>query len=532
MAISRLNTQVAFVPFLSTHTGRNALQPSELDKQFVVRSAYVGRPQQDKDIGIPTPTYIENVLPTSQGWESVSYAPKVPGRTGARFGQIFVLKSGIENNVLYAPSQGRDFVNYSGVWAEGPYTYNYAGMVTHAYARLKSYICYQRQKVFEYTYAGKAFRTVTLKGLDISNIDGITAANSALIAWNETSIFWSSFIDPEDFVPSLSSGAGTQNPTQVRGKIVACLPAADGFIIYTTANAIFAAWSGNIRFPWKFTEITGSSGITSPEHVTHDANFDGHFAWTVDGLQMVTRKEARQMFPEVTDFLVGKLVEEYIGPTHLQNHQNEADVFNSTTQTWNTQPVGPNLFQQFHLPRQPWVKVCLIGARYLLISYGYERTGIYDWVIVYDFALERYGKLKVRHTDAFNYQPQPGEAHAVKESIGFLNEQGEVSVVEFAQLGRGTGILVYGKLQAAQGRWLEITATEIQTVKDVNPSLLIVPVWDGINHERANIPLPVTDTRNLRTWRSRVACASASLLIFGSFSISSIQLEFNILGDR
>lgn len=532
MPISRLNTQTAFIPFLSTQVGRNVLQPSELDKNFVVRTSYVGRPQQDKDIGIPMPTYIENLLPTTQGWESVSYVPKVNGRPEAKFAQIFNLKSGTENNVLYSPSQGRDYINYLGVWAKGPYTENFAGIVTHAYVQLRSFISYQRQKVIEYNYVGKAFRLINLKGIDPKNIEGITSANNALIAWNETTIFWSSFIDPEDFVPSLSSGAGSQNPTQVRGRIVACLPAADGFIIYTTANAVAASWSGNIRFPWKFTEILGSSGINSIEHVTHDANYEGHVVWSVDGLQLVSKREAKPIFPEITDFLTGKLVEEYIGPTGLQSHQTVATVFNSESQSWNEQLPGPNLLQQFNLPQVPWVKLCLVGSRYLIISYGYRDEGNYDWAIVYDFSLERYGKLKIRHVDAFNYIAQAGEAPTVKSNIGFLAQNGEVTIVDFAQHGRGTGVLIYGKLQTAHGRWLQAEEIEIQTVKDVNPDLLVAPSFDGTNLEDAEIPTVILDTENVKKWALRLTGASMSLVISGAFSIASILFKFQDSGDR
>lgn len=532
MPFARLNTQVAFVPFLSTDLGRNVLHSTEMDKQFVVRSLYVGRLQQDKDIGIPQPTYIENVLPTSAGWDSVSYTTKINGRPGARFDKLINLKSGSETNILYSPAQGRNYVNYSGVWAEGPFNDKFAGLVTSAYIKLRSFIAYQRQKVIEYDFSGKAFKNVTLKGLDFQNIDGITAANNALIAWNETTIFWSSFIDPEDFVPSLSSGAGSQNPTQARGKIVACLPAADGFIIYTTANAIAASWSGSIRYPWKFTEVVGSAGITSIEHVTYDANFEGHFAWTVDGLQLVTKREAKQVYPEISDFLTGKLVEEYIGPTALQSHNSLADAFNSATQTWASRLIGPNLLQQFHLTVDPWVKLCLLGTRYFLISYGYKQTGIYDWVIVYDLVLQRYGKLKISHVDAFNYVVQPGEAPEVRNSIGFLAEDGMVSVVDFDQHLRGSGVLLYGRLQVAQGRWIEATSVEIQTVKDVNPSLLVIPTYDGLNPEQAEVPMPIIDTKNLCKWAMRTSGANISLLISGAFSISSILFEFNMLGDR
>lgn len=532
MPTARLNTQVAFIPFLSTQLGPNVLQSSELDKQFVVRSSYVGRVQQDRDIGIPQPSYIENVLPTTHGWDSVTYTTKINGIAGAQFDQLINLKSGTENNILYSPAQGRNYINYSGVWAVGPFFGNFAGLVTSAYTKLRSFICYQRQRILEYSFANKAFNDITLTGLDLSNIDGITAANNAMIAWNDTTVFWSSFITPTDFTPSLSSGAGSQNPTQVRGKIVACLPIADGFIIYTTANAIAASWSGNIRYPWRFTEIPGSSGIQKAEHVTYESTLDGHFAWTLDGLQLVTKREAKQVYPEITDFLTGKLVEEFVGPTDLQSHHSVADCFNSASQTWNDRPSGHNLLAQYYLPTQPRVKLALIGGRYLLISYGYRDPEILDWVIVYDLTLERYGKLKIPHVDAFNYVVQPGDSPTVKESIGFLARNGEVTVIDFSLRGRGTGILLYGKLEISQGRWIEATGLRLQTIKDCTPALVVIPSFDGVGHETPEVAMPVLDSKNSVHWRMRSAGLNVSFLLTGTFSIAALVAEFNILGDR
>lgn len=533
MPTGRLNTQVAFIPFLSTQIGPNVLRATEYSKNFVVRAKYVSPLMQDQDIGIPTPIYGENILPLTNGWESVAFTERIkPQGTFTQFNQLINLKSGTETNILYSPAHGKDFVNYNGQWAPGPQFQNLAGMVTHAYLKLKTYVFYQRQRIMSYNYADKAFHNEVLSGLQLTNIDGITTSNNLLIAWNESTIFWSSAVDPLDFVPSLSTGAGSQNPTQVRGKIVCCLPAAGGFIVYTTSNAIFAQWSGNLRYPWVFTEISGSAGIRSPEHVSYDANYDGHFAWTTVGMQTVTKGKAEAVLPEVTDFLTGKLVEEYIGPTGYQSHQNESPEFSSQTQDWSTRPQGPSLLQQLTLKEDPWVKVALIGSRYLCISFGYKTKGVYDWVIVYDYSLQRYGKLRFAHTDLFEYQTQTYEQPQVKTIIGFLKADGSVYTVNFAQGIHGKGILIYGRIQESQDHWLELTQVTAQTLRDVNPGLYVIPSHDGVNLEQATVPMQTISTKNLSQWMCRIAGQNLSLLLTGSFSVTAITLEFNILGSR
>ena len=532
MPIARLNTQSAFLPFLSTQVGQNVLASSEVDKHFVVRAAYVGRPAQDKDIGIPMPIYGENILPTSIGWESISYREKIRSIPNSNFNQVHVLRGSTEHNVLFSPAQGKNYIASNNTWTPHPLPDTVAGLVTTAYLKLRSFICYQRQTILEYNVTTQAFTTPSITGLDLSNIDGITTANNAMIAWNETSIFWSSFIDPIDFTPSLSSGAGTMNPTQARGRIVACLPTADGFIIYTTANAIHAAWSNNIRFPWVLTEIKGSSGITNPEHVTFEANYSGHFAWTSNGLMSVTKGEASLVFPEVTDFLTGNLVEEFIGTTHHQSHQNLSSAFSSLAQTWNDLPPGANLLQQIKLTQNPWIKLTLVGSRFLCISYGYKTHGIYDWVIVYDTSLERFGKLRIPHVDVFNYRPQPGEQPQANTSIGLINNLGLVSIVDFSYAEHGQGVLFYGRLQVAQGTWLQLNKVELQCTRSTTPELLISPSYDGVNLEQPQIPYVAIDTAHKKEWFTRISALSVNLIFYGDFSISSAQIDFSMGGSR
>lgn len=532
MAQARLATQIAYIPLLSSYIGENVLQSTPMDKQFSVRAKFVGDTQQDKDIGIPMPIYAENVLPTSQGWESVHYSSRAKSLAGAKFDQLLVLKSGTETDIMYSPSHGKNYVYYSQLgWVASPEAVNYSGMVTSAYTKLKAFVFYQRQQLLSYDYAQKLFKPELLNGLNIKNIDGILAANNYLIAWNDTTVYWSSTLDPLDFIPSLSSGAGSMNPTQVRGRIVACLPVADGFIIYTTANAIAALWSGNIRYPWSFREIPGSSGIRKIEHVTYESNYDGHFVWSVDGLQSVTKTGAKLIFSEVTDFLSGKLVEEYIGPNHYQSHVNNAkNGFNSATQDFMARELGPNLLQEFLLEEEPWVKLSFIGSRYLIISYGYRVRGEYDWALVYDSILERWGKLKINHVDCFNYVNETSLSSPTKHSIGFLFPNGEIQIVDPALYNQSKGILLYGRLKDRQGQWLDLEGVKCQTLTPLTPALYIIPSYTGADLLPAIVPYLATDTTKVKEWYCRAGGESMNLLFSGSFSLSSIVIDFSLGG--
>lgn len=533
MTIARLNTQIAYIPLLSSYAGQNVLNSLSWDKQFVVRANFVGETQQDKDIGIPGPIYGENILPTTIGWETANYVQKIrPSDQNYKFNQLINLKSGTDTNVLFSPGQGRNLLNINGVWGSTTYAGNFSGMVTSAYVKLKGLVFYQRQKLFSYNSATGVTEEVFLDGLNLSNIDGIAAANNYLIAWNETTIFWSSNTDPLDFKPSLSSGAGSQNPTQVRGKIIACLPMAGGFIIYTTLNAISATWSGNIRYPWSFNEIPGSSGIRDPEHVSYESNYDGHYAWTVNGLELVTKSGSRPIYPELTDFFTGKLVEEYIGPTQYQAQVNTVPDFNSATQAELENIPGPNLLQKIRLVEEPWVKVTLVGSRFVVISYGYRDKGQYDWAIVYDIALKRFGKLKFRHTDCFNYLPQTLGENQTKEVIGFLRADGAIYIIDPSLYGEGHGVLIYGRLKDRQGQWIDLEGVKMQSLRRETPNLFVYPSFSGSRIEQPIIPFLAEDSGEVKEWYCRAGGDSMNLVFSGQFSMSSLLVEYNIGGSR
>jgi hypothetical protein len=70
-----------------------------------------------------------------------------------------------------------------------------------------------------------------------------------LLAWNETTLYWSSTTDPTDFTPSLATGAGSGGVQNIKGAITIAAPISTGLIVYSNQNAVAAVYSGNARFP-------------------------------------------------------------------------------------------------------------------------------------------------------------------------------------------------------------------------------------------------------------------------------------------
>ncbi|MFK5173422.1 hypothetical protein ACI3QN_12985, partial [Propionibacterium freudenreichii] len=83
-----------------------------------------------------------------------------------------------------------------------------------------------------------------------ANILGITAYQGYLIAYDTSTIYWSSTLDIDyttntvDFTPSLATGAGSLTLEGARGPITLAIPATFGIAVYTTSNIVSAVYSG------------------------------------------------------------------------------------------------------------------------------------------------------------------------------------------------------------------------------------------------------------------------------------------------
>ena len=104
-------------------------------------------------------------------------------------------------------------------------------------------------------------------------------------------------------MPSLG-GAGSTKLLALRGSIVACYSIPDGFIIYTTDNAVAALYTGNAQQPFVFKEIPDCPGINHPRNVGWETSTGEHYVFTNRGLQVVTKNGAKSIFPEISDMLL------------------------------------------------------------------------------------------------------------------------------------------------------------------------------------------------------------------------------------
>jgi hypothetical protein len=496
----RANLSAKSFPFLSLNWGRTVIVP-QYDNTFSRQLA--SQEDNDKDVGIPQIYYCHNVMPHQQGFQSVGYTTLNLG-TSDTFTFMGIIRDSGDNKTYFGVSaSGKFYALIGNTWVYKA-TFGASGaQVTTAYVSGTTYIYIANYGCIKYDFAAQAFVAVTLTAVDPTQVLGVAYSAGYLIVWTKTTVAWSSTIDPTDFTPSLVTGAGGGGVESARGAINLCFAHTQGFIIYTTANAVAALYSGNSRYPFNFREIVASGGLDSINQIAYDANSGNHYAYTTSGMQLVSTTQTSTILPELTDFISGRMFEDYDEIT---------DTFTSGTLTAAMQK-----------------QVTMVSDRYLVISYG--ATSL-THALVYDLTDKRWGKLKIPHVMCFEYQlSNPGVVEIPRQSIAFLQADGTVKAVDFTVGAiNSSGVICLGKYQFVRQRTLLLDEVVVEDIPvGANFTLYDLPALDGKNTTKVT-PTLLYSNGLMRRYGCDAVGVNHSILLKGSFSVVSLVLTFHIHG--
>lgn len=501
----RGNLAAKSFPFLSSQFGQSVLIQSGDQVNALGGS--------DGDNNIPQAYYMHNVVPTAQGYKSVGYKTAlmstrhffdrvipirdpsmVRGWLGiAANGQLFLYRAGDSNWI--------DITSFAGGWR--------GGVVSVAYASGYTYLCLANWGVFKVNVDEKTMSLLDLAGVIDTKITAITSSANYLILTDGVRVYWSSTISSEDFIPSTTTGAGSGTPADVEGPIIALVPLGSGFAIYTSVNAVIAAYSQNPRFPFIFKGASNSKGISDVQHVTYSGDEGASYAWTSAGIQKITMSGATTYLPEVTDFLSGK----------------EIDTWDSATNKIVSQRLTNNLS----------VKLSYIGGRFLIISYGVNEL---TYALLYDTALRRWGKLKLTHAACFDVSLNSANglttnaSASAKKTLGFVTEAGAVLLCDFDNGAPASdSILILGKFQITRSRSITLDTVMLESV-ETDCSVKIITSLDGKSQDIVTTPAVLHESSQLKEFGTRVTGVNHSIAIKGTFQLNSFEISSHINGRR
>lgn len=527
-------------PLVSSFEDQTVVIP-QLDENFSNQRFYQGT-FVESDMDTPQAYYMHNVMPVSNGYKSIAYRrivkpPVTPDNT---FDRMFLVHDSSENRGLLASCTNGDFYFFAtgqALWKKITIA-GWAGAkpVSVANANGTSYVCLPGLGVYSVDVVNGALNAATFTGMTMSSITFICSANNYLICTDGTTVYWSSATDPTDFTPSLVTGAGSTTPNDLAGTIVALYQLDNGFVVYTVANSIVANYSGNIRYPWIFKSDSNSAGVADPKLVTNNVSLGEHYAWTAAGLLRVTPTGCAPEFADVTDFLAGKIFED----------------FDDTKNTFNMQ----------YLTAPLKVKPAYIGSRFLILSYGINS---YTHALVFDLALKRWGKLRINHVDCFELSingdgtgtPWTGLAGTTwaqlagnawsdlttldntapdaKGTIAFLQADGTVqlAVFDYGDF-QSDACLILGKYQINRMQLCTLEGVGIENLDsgNSNVNVYVLPTLDGKNYQSPVTPALSLTAAMSRRYSCRTTGVNHSVVITGAFHLVSVELIFSKAGRR
>lgn len=539
----RANLSSAVFPLCLSKAGRTVIVPGA-DQNYDRRVDPAG---EQKDAGIPQVIYLENVLPTPNGYQSVGFKPTFSGNAtipgGATVRQTLEVTAPFSSTslltyfiVFYSDGTVQARSNLLG-WGAVVTPMGFTAPTANekiSWALVRG-ICYIARANKIYTFDGVNLTDIsgTITGLTVGSIEWITGSFNYLIVAKADRVYWSSTTTATDFVPSLASGAGSEE-LGANGSWVSFLrPHPNGFAIYTSNNVIFANYTGNRSYPWKFREIADSGGYTSTYQVSSPStNSPLQIGMTNSGqVQILSSDSAEIVTPELSDYFEKNTM---------------YDVFDSNTNTF-SQARAANLSQfQFRFE----TRISFIDDRYAFISYANTQAttvmAVYQYAIVYDYLLKRFGRIKFDHTHIFEF-PQNGEiiffnaltGQLKKLYFDILDQDLDNATVENRY--QHNGVLVLGKLQLQRSEFItleEIAVESSQTAALATDQvkqfeLLVLPSLKGKQFDPAVTPTHRTDESevNLEVYNCHITAKNVSLLIKGTFDLNTIQVELFSGGD-
>lgn len=530
----RLNLLASEFPLVSDNYGRSIVLPQQ-DMHYVRPNAFTGS-EADRNIGIPQLIFCENVMPASWGLQSIGYTLAVNSAGVGDFDDAIYLRDATDNRTLFSPGvTGVNAKRYTynattQVWSTSPIVVPSGAKCTVANIKTRTIVKFAFDTSFyEWTGVWAAF---VIPALVPANILGVVAANAYLICYDRNTIYWSATNDITDFVPSLVTGAGSQRALSIKGDIRLCLPIDDGFIIYTTLNVVVAKYSGNTRFPWVYKEVKNSAGLLENGHACAAGENNNYYQYSTNGLMLNSLTKSEQKFTPVNEFLGQRYFE-----------------------TWN--PATRSM-ASVALDRVPNVRIQFVANRWLVISYGNAVN--MSFALIWDSALQRWGKLKISHVDCFEYFGDTGSTGTTQtvtwaqlvgtwaqqigpwsdygsltvggassltvpyKSLAFLQADGAVRVVNFDRANiNDDSVAIIGKIQFQRNNLFEMHEVLVEGMgNELQSKLLVQSCIDGYNVSSSIYPSKTSSAGKFQKWNMKLCAINHNLVFTGNFDFKTI----------
>lgn len=357
---------------------------------------------------------------------------------------------------------------------------------------------------------------------NINNVVGIVGSYNYLVLLTPDSAIWSSTLSLTDFAPSLVSGAGSERIGNLKGDIQFAKEHVAGFFLYTNGNVVFATYTGNARYPWKFREVADSSGYTYPQQVVGDTNSAIQYGISNAKLiQAIQPAQAELIAQEATNFF------ERSTTWDIFNGSNEFEVLSQND-------------ANYLLPVSGKYRIWLALDRYIVLGYYSNNSAesdepiSFNAAIVYDILEKRYGKLNTRFhqliaSEKAFYLVNFTDGAKIKIEMNIENEE----IITQSVILLGKFCLLRDHMIQLQGVVVE-SGNEQATVETPSFTLSLIPTLNGKTFLPAVTPtVDIPRSSGIQmVYNIRSTAKNWCFLIRGKFDLVGVEMMAVDAGKR
>lgn len=531
----RANLSASAYPFLLSRSAGSVIIPGP-DQNYDRRVDPTG---ETSPPGIPQAIYLENVLPTTEGYKSVGYLdlPSLPW-TGAtafleikstktQLTELLALRVGAQTAVRWTGAiwQTVGVVGGSGAPGFGP---NVSYAITAGDIRI-----FDGDNIWRYNLSGTSSPylgvlqredgitlttgTYTPAGV-LTGLKAISSSYNYLLllkdSGSQVQVVWSSLLSATDFVPSLVTGSGGGAVADAQGRAVSIRASDKGFYVWNTANLLMGTYTGNSRYPFRFKAVKNGTGIRDASQIYGDIDESVfYYTNTFHAPLAIVEDSAQRIGTELAEFL---------------EHNSVIDTFDSATDTFSVEALPPRA--KAGVPY-------LFAGRYLCMSVDKPeqllgREEYFRVVYVYDTLLRRYGRLVVNHTHLCTVFTD-----AVSEHLGVLNvSTGIFKLCDIASAFPAavpSGVLLLGRFQGVRSRRLILEELRIAKATAPNFAVRYYTTENSLDMSAAITPYyhEAASSQASKKYLSRTEGNNVSILLKGGFDVSLVELVYQLGGD-
>lgn len=479
---TRLELAAAEMPLFSDWVGRTTvIDDSRAAPKLSMASS------KPEPITKPQLIYAENVLPTVHGYRSVAFQQRSSPLPGSRtMLEVWETQDTLQRNAYIAAATDATlwlFTEDFPGWKRLSVPVGWNGTpLTFAIVSGFSFVFVPGLGLYELDGGTRDLVKQTVTGIVDTAATGICGSFGYLVFYDETSIYYSSATNPLDHVPSISTGAGSGAIQEARGAIRFIRATSLGMMIFCEKNVVSAQFSQNIRYPWVFKSVDNSQGVGNMERTASEDETGSLICLTISGLMGMNVKAAKQVFPAVSEFLMAKRFESF----NRSTHQSEFTA----------------------VPGGLLTRIKSIGSRWLVLSYGISS---YTHALVYDSALQRWGKLQIGHiapAELFiDYSQNPARCSEVPEqasevfstcdmiyiggpatdtdssTLAFFDSAGRLYVADFSYLADAEALMIFGRVQLTRGKKCTIHEAIIECEDHTDATAFVLSSVNGRSNE-------------------------------------------------